>query len=123
MSSVEAEVIRSAVGDGFLSLLFAQMQESGHPRRPKRKAPEPNPRSRAFTLGRGFRTRPGSMSRFAPKRNHSQTDAVTVGHEMSRSAMGGDGVRHDAWRLRAQLRPGSGGTSTESSKHPLVMDR
>jgi hypothetical protein len=36
-------VIRSAVRDGFLSLLFAQTQESGHPRRPKRKAPEPNP--------------------------------------------------------------------------------
>jgi hypothetical protein len=36
-------VIRSAVRDGFLSLLFAQTQASGHPRRPKRKAPEPNP--------------------------------------------------------------------------------
>jgi hypothetical protein len=36
-------VIRSAARDGFLSLLFAQTQESGLPRRPKRKAPEPNP--------------------------------------------------------------------------------
>jgi hypothetical protein len=28
------EAIRSAVRDGFLSLLFAQTQGSGHPRRP-----------------------------------------------------------------------------------------
>jgi hypothetical protein len=35
-------VIRSAVTEGFLSLLFAQTQESGHPRQPKRTAPEPS---------------------------------------------------------------------------------
>jgi hypothetical protein len=38
-----SSVIRTVVRDGFLSLLFAQTQGSGHPRRPKRKAPEPNP--------------------------------------------------------------------------------
>jgi len=38
-----SSVIRTVVRDGFLSLLFAQAQEPGLPRRPKRKAPEPNP--------------------------------------------------------------------------------
>jgi len=66
------------------SLLSRERTSQGTPEGPSEKAPEPNPGSRAFTLGRGFRTRPGSMSRFALKRNQRQTDAVTVGHETRR---------------------------------------
>jgi D-alanyl-D-alanine dipeptidase len=36
-------VIRSAVTEGFLSLLFAQTQEWGHSKRTKRTAPVPSP--------------------------------------------------------------------------------
>ena len=56
------------------------------PEAPSERLPNRTPCSRAFTLGRAFRTRPGSMSRFAPKRNQSQTNAVTVGHETGRRA-------------------------------------
>ena len=65
------------------SLLFAQNRSRGTPEGPSERLPT-EPLIKSLHAWTGFRTRPGSMSRFAPKRNQRQTEAVTVGHETRR---------------------------------------